>query len=192
MTPRVCFDLIEIGSRQFACAQQRTHILGFDRFATHRLEPPHPYQLRNSPRILAIGLYSRRRQRMLHMPRLQQLDRKATLLHRPEQPLRQRPRLKPDPRHIETQRPKPGDRCFRLARHLALPHDLADSVNHTHAWAFQRHVNSWILVHGRPSMMLGTGRAKLRSRDTINPGDDHHRANSRLPRRRPVYPIYDA
>ena len=46
-------------------------------------------------------------------------------------------------------------RCGYQVEEPRLPSDLARPVDNTHARAFQRHVNSGIIVHGRPSMMLG-------------------------------------
>src|SRR5205085_336004 len=86
---------------------------------------------------------------------LNQLDRKTGLLHRRIKPLRLRPRLQPDPLQAKPERSKPGDQRRRLAQNLALANDLAARLDNAHARVFQRHVDSCIMVHGRPSMMLG-------------------------------------
>ena len=140
---------------QLARGEQRADLLRLGRFAMHRTEPPKPHQLRNPARVIAVRLHRHRRQRRLHVPRLQQFDRKPHLPQRRIKPLRQWPGLQPDPLQPQSQRAEPGDQCLRLTRHLRLPSDLAGPVDNTHARAFQRHVNSGIIVHGRPSMMLG-------------------------------------
>ena len=55
-----------------------------------------------------------RRQRRLHVPPLQQFDRKPRLPQRCVKPLRQWPGLQPDPLQAQSQRAEPGDQCLRL------------------------------------------------------------------------------
>ena len=52
------------------------------------------------------------------MPRLQQLHGEPCLLQARMEPLRQRPRLKADPRQREGKRLESGDQGLRLARKL--------------------------------------------------------------------------
>ena len=85
------------------------------------------------------------------------LDRKTRLPHRRVKPLRQGPGLQPDPLERQAERPEPANQFLRLARHLRFPDDLAGRVHHAHARAFQGHINSCIVRHGRLSMMLGAG-----------------------------------
>ena len=66
-----------------------------------------------------------------------QLDRKSRLPHRRIQPLRQRPGFQSDPRQAEAKRREPDDQHRRLARNLALAHDLAARIHNANARAFQ-------------------------------------------------------
>ena len=71
--------------------------LRLDRLAMHRPEPAQPHQLRDPARVVAVPLHRHRLERLTHVPRLQQLDRQTRFPHRRIKPLRQRPRLQPDP-----------------------------------------------------------------------------------------------
>jgi hypothetical protein len=106
---------------------------------------------------------------------LQKLNRKACIPHRRVQPLGQRTRLKSNPLARQPQRSEPGDQSFRLAQKLCLAQNLARSIDKTDARAFQRHVDSCIVVHGRPLMMLGAGLP-----DSV----EHHQFEGRPPSRK--------
>ena len=160
--------------QQLARGQQRARLLRRQRLAVHRAEPPQPHQLRDAARVLAVGLHRHRLERVPHVPGLKQLHREPGLAHRRVQPLRQRTRLQADPRHLDAKSAEPGDQRLRLARHLRLAHDPPRGVHHAHAAQFQRDVDPGIVLHGRPSMMLGAGpRARPRPR--------HHQSEGRPP-----------
>jgi len=96
-------------------------------------EPAEPHQLRDLARVVAVRLHRHRLEGITHVPRLQKLDRKASLLHGRIEPLRQRPRLKSDPGEPKPERTEPADQRLRFAHHLGLPDDLAARVDHAHA-----------------------------------------------------------
>jgi hypothetical protein len=95
----------------------------------HRAEPAEPHQLRDAAGVVAVGLDRHRLERIAHVARLQQLDRKPGLAQRRIKPLRQR--------HAQSELAEPADQGLRLARNLALAHDLAGAINNAHARAFQ-------------------------------------------------------
>jgi hypothetical protein len=103
----------------------------------HRPEPPHPQQLRDAARILAVSLVHHGRQRCLHVPRLEQHHLKPGRDQASVQPLRQRARLQADPRHANLQTAEEPDQGLRLAGHLRLAHDPAGAIHHAHAALFQ-------------------------------------------------------
>ena len=92
------------------------------------------------------------------MPGLKQLDGEPRLAQARVEPLRQWTRLKPDPSQRQRQLGKPAGQRLGLARYLRLAHDPPGRVHHTDARLFQRDIDPGIVLHGRPSMMLGAGR----------------------------------
>ena len=77
-------------------------------------------------------------------------------------------------------------KSFRLARHLGLPDDPPGGIHDAHTALFQRNVDPGIVLHGRPSMMLGAGLQPDPVHDTITLGDDHPRHPARRPARYPI------
>ena len=65
----------------------------------------------------------------------------------------------------------------RYPRHLDLPNDLPALVNHAYVGAIQRHVDSCIMLHGRPSMMLERVSPDS-GQMTPSVRDDHRRASA--------------
>jgi hypothetical protein len=117
----------------------------------HRPEPAHPQELGDAAGVLAIGLDDHRRERRLHVARLQQHRLKAGLDQRGLEPLRQRPGFQADARQPQIETGQEADQRLGLAGYLGLSHDPARGVDHAHAALVQRHVNSDIVVHGCPS-----------------------------------------
>jgi hypothetical protein len=148
-------DIEQLRLNELARCQQGTYLLRRQRFAVYRTKPAEPDQLRNAAGIIAVGLHRHRLERITYVPRLQQLDRKSNVPQRRVKPLRQRAGLQSDPLKPKPNRAEPRDQCSRLARNLRLPNNLASRINNAHARAFQRNVDSGIMIHGRPSMMLG-------------------------------------
>src|SRR6266568_4009523 len=107
------------------------------------------------------------------MPRLQQFHRQPRFPQRPIKPLRQWTRLQPDPLQVYAKRAQPGDQGHRLACHLALANNLAARVNNAYVRAVQRHIDSCIILHGSPSLMLGAASPTPFSIDTIKSRDNH-------------------
>jgi hypothetical protein len=146
-------DVPQLGLQQLASDQQRAHLLGIGRLAVHRPEPAHPQQLGDAAGVLAVGLHHHRRQRRLHVPRLQQHRLEARLAQAGVQPLRQGAGFQADPRHLDAEAAEPGGQSLRFARHLGLAHDPPGGVHHAHAAVFQRDVDPGKVLHGCPSMM---------------------------------------
>src|SRR3954463_3245474 len=103
-TPQTELHVAHLGLQLLARDQQRPNLLGGGRFAMHRPEPAHPQELGDAAGVPAIGLDDHRRERRLHVARLQQHRLKAGLDQRGLEPLRQRPGLQADARQpqIET------------------------------------------------------------------------------------------
>ena len=170
-------DVVELRLHQLARGEQCAHLLGSHRLTVHRPEPAQPHQLRQPARVIAVRFHRHRRQRCLHVPRLQKLHRQPALPQRPVQPLRQRACFQPDPLHAHTERFDTGIRATGSLATLHLANDLPALVNHAHVGAIQRHVNSCIMLHGRPSMMLGA--AKPDSGQLTPSVEGRPRSNSR-------------
>ncbi len=156
-TAQAVLEVAQLRLQQLACRQNSARFLGFDRLAVHRPEPAQPHQLRDPAGVIAVRLHRHRFECVANMPRLQKLNRKTRLAQRCIEPLRQRSSLQADPLDLRAQQPEPGDQRLRLTRNLCLPNNIPRAVDNAHCGAFQRHVNSCIMVHGRPSMMLGAG-----------------------------------
>ncbi len=124
-----CTSLRAVSSARVSCAV-------FDLQCTGRNQPS-----RIScaiPRAsLPVRLHRHRLECVTHVPRLQQLDRKAGCPHPRIQPLRKRPGLQADPHQAQTCRPEPRNQRLRLARHLPLPHDLPVRIHNANTRAFQ-------------------------------------------------------
>ena len=174
-------DIPQFGLQQLAGRQNGTGLLRRDRLAVHRPEPAETHELGNPAGIVAVRLHRHRLEGVANVPRLQKLNRKACIPHRRVQPLGQRTRLKSNPLARQPQRSEPGDQSFRLAQKLCLAQNLARSIDKTDARAFQRHVDSCIVVHGRPLMMLGAGLP-----DSV----EHHQFEGRPPSNQQAAPIY--
>src|SRR4029077_3320476 len=69
------------------------------------------------------------------------------------------------------------DQSHRLPRHLDPAGRLSALVNHAYPGAIQRYVDSRIILHGRPLMMLGGGKPRLQLNDTISLRDDRRCAS---------------
>src|SRR5437588_8690821 len=100
--------------------------------AMYRPKPAEPHQLRDAAGIIAVRLHRHRLERIAHMPRLKQLNRKTRLLQRRKQPLRQRTSLEPDPMKLEAKCVEPLDQGLRFARHLSLANDFAAGIHDAH------------------------------------------------------------
>lgn len=70
-------DVEQLALQQLAANEQCAGVLGAHRLDVDRPIPSHPQQLRDPARVLPIGLHRHRRQRRLHMARLQQHDIEA-------------------------------------------------------------------------------------------------------------------
>src|SRR5437762_465162 len=90
------------------------------------------------------------------------------------QPLRQRPRFQPDPRHPSLQPAEEPDKGLRLARHFCLAHDLAEAIHHAHAAVFQRHVDPGEILHHCAPCCL---------EPTNSDSASHHHSGGQSPRR---------
>src|ERR1700688_5236967 len=84
-------DVVQLRLNELARREHRPQLLRTERLAMHRPEPAQPHQLRNPPRIVAVALDRHGLERIAHVSRLQQLNRKTYLLHRRVKPLRQWP-----------------------------------------------------------------------------------------------------
>src|SRR5450755_4104525 len=74
-------EVQQLALHQLARRQHRADLLGRDRLAVDRPEPAEPHQLRDLARVVAVRLRRHRLEGITHVPRLQKLDRKASLLH---------------------------------------------------------------------------------------------------------------
>src|ERR1700733_10767032 len=72
------------------------------------------------------------------------------LLHAGKQPLRKWAGFQPDPRNIKAKVSTPRSQSFRFAGYLGLANNPPGCVHHADARAFQRYINSGIVLHGRP------------------------------------------
>jgi hypothetical protein len=134
--------------------------------------------MRDAERVLAIRLDGHPLEGGADVPGLEQLDRKIDRLHRRVQLLRQRPGLQADPRHRRAVFAESGNQRLRLAQDLRFPQDAPRSIDNADAGAFRRHVQSGILFHGRPSVMLGARESTTPLIETIILRDDHLAAKS--------------
>ena len=165
-------DVEQLRLQQFAAAQDRARFLCLDRLAVHRSEPAEPHQLGDCASVVAIRLHRHRLESVPHVPCLQQFDRKSRLAHGRAQPLRQGTSLQSDPLDRQPVRSEPGDQRFRLARNLALAHNLSlrhpqrtrSSIPKTRRF---RHNSSWSSLDDAWS-----GLALSSLFDTINLRDD--------------------
>src|ERR1044071_1809432 len=133
----------------------------------YRAKPTKPHELGDAARVLSIRLDWHRLEGVPDVTGLDQLHSKASGLHLGKEPLRERTRFQPDPCHRHLLRRKPGDQSLGLARRLRLFQDLAPRIDDANARVFQRDVDSGILLHGRPSMMLGAGESSTPLFNTI-------------------------
>src|ERR1700722_9868228 len=143
-------DVMKLALQQFASAQQGPGFLRRHRFAGHRTEPAYADQLRDAARVLAVSLYRHQLESIAHVSGFQQFDRQTRLLHAGKQPLRKWAGFQPDPRNIKAKVSTPRSQSFRFAGYLGLANDPPGCVHHADARAFQRYINSGIVLHGRP------------------------------------------
>jgi hypothetical protein len=99
----------------------------------HRTVKPHPHHLRNTARIVAVGLVDLCLQDRLHVPRLNTDHWQARFGDRAEQPLRQRPSFQSDPLEAVGRVLQNRQQRFRLARHPHFPNDLARVIRNADA-----------------------------------------------------------
>jgi hypothetical protein len=98
----------------------------------HRPEPIDAQKLRDAARILTVGLDHHCRKRRLHVPRLEHHHLKPGCDQTGIQPLRQRSRFEPDPRHSGLQpTEKPNQASGSLATFASRTILPAPSTTHT-------------------------------------------------------------
>src|SRR5262249_8702408 len=64
-------DIMKFYLHQLARGEQRPRLLRCNRLAMHRSEPAQPHQLRDSARVITVGLHRHRLERVAHMACLQ-------------------------------------------------------------------------------------------------------------------------
>src|SRR5215212_11605764 len=84
------------------------------------------------------------------MPGLEQDDLKASLRQGGVEPLRQGPGLQPDAHDLDLQGGEVAHQSLRLRGHLRLADDLACPIHDANRRLVQGHVQTGIVLHGRP------------------------------------------
>jgi hypothetical protein len=106
------------------------------------------HQLRNAVCILAVGLDRHGPERITDLAGLKQDHWQLRFDHRRIKPLRQRPSLQADRRHLKTKAFELGNDRLRLAGNTSLLHYASRSVHDAEMRDFQRNVDSGIISHG--------------------------------------------
>ena len=155
-TAQAVLDVAQLRLQQLARRQNRTRLLRLDRLAVHRTEPAEPHQLGDPTGVVAVRLHRHRLEGIADVPRLQKLNRKARLPQRRVQPLRQRTCFESNPlqRH-----PSERNQAISASGSLATfaSRKILPAPSTTHTLELSKDTSICIMVHGRPSMMLGAG-----------------------------------
>src|SRR5579863_9530725 len=133
----------------------------------YRTVKSHPYHLRDAARIIAVGLVDLRLQHRLHVPRLDTNHRQLGFGESAEQPLRQRSRFQSNPFEAVGGVLQYRQQCFRFARYLHFPNDLARVIHNADAGLLDRYVQSSKMVHAA-LLLLMLEAANARPRFTIS------------------------
>src|SRR5215475_3288093 len=64
-------NIVKFYLHQLARCEQRPRLLRCERLAMHRAEPAQPHQLRDSARVITVGLHRHRLERVAHVACLQ-------------------------------------------------------------------------------------------------------------------------
>src|SRR3954453_11465321 len=151
-------DVDQLAQQGLAGRDDGPHLLRGQGLAVDRPIPSHAQELRNAARVAAVFFDGHRRQRRLHMPGLEQDDLKASLRQGGVEPLRQGPGLEPDAHDLDLQGGEGAHQSLRPRAHLRLADDLARPIHDANRRLFQGHVQTGIVLHGRPpSVILGAG-----------------------------------
>src|SRR5438309_2974469 len=127
--------------------QQHPQFLTAYRLHMHRTIKPRPHHLRYAARIVAVRLVDLRLQHRVHVPRLNADHRQSCFGESAEQPLRQRSSFQPDSLEVVSEVLQHRQQCFRFARHLYFPNDLACVIHNADARLLDRNVQSSKMVH---------------------------------------------
>src|ERR1700740_3305234 len=135
-------------------SQQHPQFLTAERLHMHWTVKPHPHHLRNTARIVAIGLVDLRLQHRLHVPRLDTDHRQARFGERTEKPLRQRPGFQSNSLEVVGGVVQYRQQRFRFARFLHFPNDLARVIHNADADLLDRYVQSSKMVHAALLLLM--------------------------------------
>ena len=108
------------------------------------------------PRVLAVGLHRHGRQCRLDVSRLDQHDLEPGRGHPSVQPLGERPGFQADANDRQPEIGQEADQGLWLTRDLAFAHDPSRRVHHAHAAGLQGDIDTGIVFHDHPSLMLAS------------------------------------
>src|SRR6266566_113725 len=134
--------------------QQHPQFLTAYRLHMHRTIKPRPHHLRYAARIVAVRLVDLRLQHCLHVPRLNADHRQSCFGESAEQPLRQRSSFQPNSLEVVSEVLQHRQQCFRFARHLYFPNDLACVIHNADARLLDRNVQSSKMVHAALLLLM--------------------------------------
>src|SRR5438128_11659841 len=134
--------------------QQHPQFLTAYRLHMHRTIKPRPHHLRYAARIVAVRLVDLRLQHRLHVPRLNADHRQSCFGESAEQPLRQRSSFQPNSLEVVSEVLQHRQQCFRFARHLYFPNDLACVIHNADARLLDRNVQSSKMVHAALLLLM--------------------------------------
>src|SRR5664279_4043371 len=120
----------------------------------NRTVKPNPHHLRNTTRVVAVGLVDLCLQHRPHVPRLDTDHRQARFGKRAVKPLRQRPGFQSDPLEAVGGVPQNLQQSFRLARYLHFPYDPTRVIHNADAGLLDRYVQSSKMVHAALLLLM--------------------------------------
>src|SRR6201987_1031311 len=135
-------------------SQQHPQFLTAERLHMHWTVKPHPHHLRNTARIVAIGLVDLRLQHRLHVPRLDTDHRQARFGKRTKKPLRQRPGFQSNSLEVVGGVVQYRQQRSRFARYLHFPSDPARVIHNADAGLLDRYVQSTKMVHAALLLLM--------------------------------------